>query len=145
MNVDIEELKRLAEAATMGPWKVDKWLGARSNDWIVAYDAGDKGRGLAVVNSIYSLSDAKYIAAANPAAILELIRQRDELLAALDQERKRLDWALGRMACYEQRTNMLYWLPRGINSSQHRAHFVDDPRIVIDELIASAASAKVDG
>lgn len=93
-NMNIEELKRLAEAATPGPWKVDKWLGARSDDWVVAYDAGDKGRGLAIVNSIYGLSDAKYIAATSPSTILELIRQRDELLDALKDAREMVsDWA----------------------------------------------------
>jgi hypothetical protein len=89
--MNIEELKRLTEAATMGPWKVDKWLGARHDDWIVAYDAGDKGRGIAVVDSIYYLSDARCIAVAKPAAILELIRQRDELLVALKDAREMVD------------------------------------------------------
>lgn len=35
--------------------------------------------------------DAAYIAAANPSAVLELIRQRDELLAALKEARELVD------------------------------------------------------
>ena len=69
--MNIEELKRLAEAATPGPW----------------YDRAGvlrgTGGGIKPIATIYNGLNSPYIAAANPAAILELIRQRDELLAAL--------------------------------------------------------------
>jgi len=69
--MNIEELKRLAEAATPGPW----------------YDRAGvlrgTGGGIKPIATIYNGLNSPYIAAANPAAILELIRQRDELLVAL--------------------------------------------------------------
>ena len=69
--MNIEELKRLAEAATPGPW-------AHGVTWI------EHLGGIVVLgNTARSKQDVAYVSAANPAAILELIRQRDELLAAL--------------------------------------------------------------
>ena len=69
--MNIEELKRLAEAATPGPW----------------YDRAGvlrgTGGGIKPIATIYNGLNSPYIAAANPAAILELIQQRDELLVAL--------------------------------------------------------------
>ena len=38
-----------------------------------------------------NIANSRYIAAANPAAILELIRQRDELMAALKDARELVD------------------------------------------------------
>ena len=80
--MNIEELKRLAEAATPGPW----------------YDRAGvlrgTGGGIKPIATIYNGLNSPYIAAANPAAILELIRQRDELLAALKDAREMVsDWA----------------------------------------------------
>ena len=70
--MNIEELKRLAEAATPGPWSShpNGYYGVHSNTGTIC-STGEK------------IADALYIAAANPAAILELIQQRDELLVAL--------------------------------------------------------------
>ena len=69
--MNTEELKRLAEAATPGPW----------------YDRAGvlrgTGGGIKPIATIYNGLNSPYIAAANPTAILELIWQRDELLAAL--------------------------------------------------------------
>ncbi len=73
--MNTEELKRLAGAANGGPWKVGKYLGQTNDERCVNYDAGDKGRGIDVIQSMCGISNAKYIAAANPAAVLELIRQ----------------------------------------------------------------------
>ena len=80
--MNIEKLKRLAEAATPGPW----------------YDRAGvlrgTGGGIKPIATIYNGLNSPYIAAANPAAILELIRQRDELLAALKDAREMVsDWA----------------------------------------------------
>ena len=81
MNVDIEELKRRAEAATPGPWVSHPkgyygavCTSADMSDWVAVAHGNRRGNVLA---------NEAYIAAANPAAILELIRQRDELLEAL--------------------------------------------------------------
>ena len=96
--MNIEELKRLAEAATPGPWEV------RAG---VLRKIGEQQQ----IATIYRPYNSQFIAAANPAAVLELIdyveylrgknrehfdacigcdeelkrvtKQRDELLAAL--------------------------------------------------------------
>ena len=65
--MNIEKLKRLAEAAAPGPW---------TTGFFGAYC-------IMGIGSDMQKKDAVYIAAANPDTILELIRQRDELLAAL--------------------------------------------------------------
>jgi len=93
--MNIEELKRLAEAATPGPWEYQK----DSKDFPVnGY--------VTVRDCIFSVcvlpyegiraddrvtDNGRFIAAANPTAILELIRQRDELLAALKYARELVD------------------------------------------------------
>lgn len=96
--MNIEELKRLAEAATPGPWAYT----TDSNDFPVnGY--------VTVRDCIYSVcllpyegirtddrvtDNGLFIAAANPAAVLELIRQRDELMEALKDAREMVsDWA----------------------------------------------------
>ena len=93
--MNTEELKRLAQAATPGPWEYQK----DSKDFPI--------NGYVVVRDcIYSVcvlpyegirtddrvtDNGAYIAAANPAAILALIQQRDELLAALELFMERVD------------------------------------------------------
>ena len=69
-----EELKRLAEEATPGPWTA-----AISSNMVNMVCTTFE----TICETGKNIDDALYIAAANPAAILELIRQRDELLAAL--------------------------------------------------------------
>lgn len=78
--MNIEELKRLAEAATPGPWYAEG--GTINKDVIYVYSERSD---FEVCHG--DASDSDYIAAANPAAILELIRQWDELLAALREAR----------------------------------------------------------
>jgi hypothetical protein len=93
MKIDIEDMKQKAEAATPGPWVPG--LLSLSKNWI----KGRFSEGV-LTESEYpiaacseSRNDAAYIAAANPAAVLELIRQRDELLAELKNARELVeDW-----------------------------------------------------
>ena len=86
--MNIEELKLLAEAANEldpGEWTAgrDQWYGC------VLTRATLFGRDISLCVAdctsleAAALQNAAYIAAANPAAILELIRQRDELLSML--------------------------------------------------------------
>ena len=49
------------------------------------------GGGIKPIATIYNGLRSPYIAAASPAAILELIQQRDELLAAL---KMRVNWSM---------------------------------------------------
>lgn len=74
MKTNIEELKRLAEAATPGPWRA-AISSSMVNRVCTTFET--------VCETGKNIDDALYITAANPAAVLELIRQRDELLAAL--------------------------------------------------------------
>lgn len=120
--MNIEELKRLAKAVLTAfsglPWQVTM---VRNEDGVTHYHIRSHIEpGIAVVKDRYWEDDhvppvdhygyiqpdnrmdcdvfrvniARLIAAANPAAVLELIRQRDELLAALKDAREMVsDWA----------------------------------------------------
>ena len=69
--MNIEELKRLAEAATPGPWNLALWTtGHRCAEVMTAHNHR-------IVRDA-TVENSAFIAAANPAAMLELIRQRDE-------------------------------------------------------------------
>ena len=95
--MNIEELKRLA--APLVKWGADSAWGNPDGTATVGYiDEDDNHDPIATVDvTIYdgfedeSLGIAQFIAAANPAAILELIQQRDELLAALKYARELVD------------------------------------------------------
>ena len=80
--MNIEELKRLAEAATPGPWFAAISSNMNNSVHVSMGTICDTGK---------NIDDAAFIAAANPAAILELIRQRDELLVALKDARELVD------------------------------------------------------
>lgn len=99
--MNIEELKRLAEAATPGPWiSNESWqsmrLGARHSG---KYEIRKNGRlspsfqPLALVRGDKRITggngkdNADYIAAANPAAVLELIAEVEALRADVATER----------------------------------------------------------
>ena len=89
--MNIEELKRLAEAATPGPWEYD--YDDQDHDTCIGILWGTNHYAIATIPYNGQVSDEKvtaignYIAAANPAAVLELIRQRDELLEVLKEVR----------------------------------------------------------
>jgi hypothetical protein len=82
--IDINELRRLAQAATQGRWKVGQYLGS-PRQFVIHMDVGDKGRGsdIAFASASFdndtTIANARLIAAANPAAIKELL---DRLEAA---------------------------------------------------------------
>ena len=92
MTIDTNELRRLAQAATPGPWKL--------------LPVGDKSKCFAVADinflsvltvvdecgtsfgAVYLDGDAKFIAAANPATVSELLDRLEEAEAdALEQAR----------------------------------------------------------
>lgn len=74
--MNIEELKRLAESATPGPWEMDDLLAEFSGIWVSS--------AFGMICDDIGENDARFVAAANPAAILELIRQRDAALGGLE-------------------------------------------------------------
>ena len=67
---------------TQGPWKVEKELFAKSYQWLISYDAKDKGRGIAIAETIGAtgkeLANARLIAAA-PNLYAELEKLIDEI------------------------------------------------------------------
>ena len=95
--MNTEELKRLA--APLVKWGADSAWENPSWTAAVGYidEDGNRDPILTVDTTIYdgfegdSLELANFYAAANPAAILALIQQRDELLAALKDARELVD------------------------------------------------------
>lgn len=77
--MDIEKLKRAAEAATPGPWEVAVWT------------CGVRGcevkRGIDRIGCDLHFPNAAYIAAANPATILTLIARLEAAAAELERLR----------------------------------------------------------
>lgn len=83
MSDKYKELRELAERATPGPWKYGAYGGF--------YESGDNGRGIGhcqfkdgPMRDNGRLNE-QYIAAANPATITELLRERDAYLKALKE------------------------------------------------------------
>ncbi len=77
MTIDKQELRKLAEEATPGPWwnsmldiRYTEDSGARSN---IARLHGTLGK------TEYEMRNAEYIAAANPSVVLSLLDEIDEL------------------------------------------------------------------
>ena len=140
MKIDIEELKRLAEDATPGPWVAAI---STNMDNKVCHSFGG------ICQTGKDIGDAIFIAAANPAAILELIAERDKLLARAEKaeqelaaERKRLDWALEKAATFYEwqgKHYLSYDVPENDGFDVIES---TDPRATIDELIAGDAGEK---
>lgn len=84
--IDTNELRRLAQAATPGPWKAEQYLGT-PRQFVIYTDVGDKGRVSDVAYTSITfghdetVANARLIAAANPAVVLELL---DRIEAAED-------------------------------------------------------------
>lgn len=73
--MNITELKALAEKATPGPWIAGD---DEDSDYFLVGPCGDDGIVYQSVVKLHSETHADYIAAANPAAILELITQLED-------------------------------------------------------------------
>ncbi len=134
--MNIEELKRLAEAANKAygglPWQVTM---ARPDGGTCYSIRGHSEPGIAVDRSDYWEDDhhppvdhfgytqpdyymdcspakvdiARHIAAANPAAVLELIRQRDELLAAHAEMADQVVDLRNELRRYQEREATMGW------------------------------------
>lgn len=86
---DLAELRRLAEAATPGPWRTEYLMGA-GNDLLTAIIAGRATPDdLRVIGSTLAERDGKFVAAASPAVVLALLDERDALAAKVERV-----WAL---------------------------------------------------
>lgn len=75
MTLDLDELERVAKAATPGPWRVEGFVkrgGAIAK--IISHGLNAQGDGPAgYVGDTYGEADAKFVAALNPAVCLALI------------------------------------------------------------------------
>ena len=84
----IAELRRVAEAATPGPWRTEYLMGA-GNDLLTAIIAGRATPDdLRVIGSTLAERDGKFVAAVNPAAVLALLDERDALAAKVERVRE---------------------------------------------------------
>jgi len=134
--MNTEELKRLAEAATPGPWAA-----AISSNMVNRVCATFE----TICETGKNIDDALYIAAANPAAILTLIAEidslRDEingLTGELGRERKRLDWAVSRESFYDH-TTQVFFCDRAFKIPQPQVRIeTDNFRATIDELMGKS-------
>lgn len=79
MSVDIERLKQLAQAASPGPWTITEH--APEFDFEASYSIAIGEDDDAICDQSYypsapnRIEDARFIAAANPATVLELITE----------------------------------------------------------------------
>ena len=93
---DVAELRRLAEAATPGPWEAfgavdgrrgERWLGVTTD--MRAIESARAGDVFAAQDC--TRQDALFIAAANPAVVLALLAERDALAAKVERVRALAD------------------------------------------------------
>ena len=100
MEIDLNELERLANAATPGPWiACGPSFGASSpkylNEVVVDNPEDDENDGNKVCRPPVGLEDAvsadmEFIGAANPAIMLELVRRLRAAESALDAAQARV-------------------------------------------------------
>jgi len=115
MQIDLKELRAKAEAATPGPWRGEN-----------RFDIRSLARGTFVASCLLPdpVPDVEFIAAVNPAVVLELLRRletKDEVREILEDEllkvRRRLDVAgaglkKAQKALREGSTNGVFWRER---------------------------------
>ena len=92
MTLDANELRRLAQAATPGPWKMlpvgdgRQKFAVADSEFLSILTVTDEGG--ATFGTVYDDADAAFIAAANPQAILELLGRLEAAEAeALEEAR----------------------------------------------------------
>lgn len=100
-KVDLAELRKLAEAATPGPWRGDRYDGTVKYDLLGANDepviSGDNGNSDHGPYGIRNESDEKFLMAANPAvvlALLDTIASQRQVIAGQDELATALEGAL---------------------------------------------------
>ena len=96
--IDTKELRRLAQAATPGPWKIGQYLGSL-RQFVIHTDVGDKGRGSDVAFTSAAFDNDETVANAR------LIAAAPDLLAALDALLLRYVMAIGNegIECHQAR------------------------------------------
>lgn len=143
--MNITELKELAEKATPGPWKAGSATvtGAETDD-SPSLDAKLYGG-----NGQAKARNARYIAAANPAAILELITQLEDAQgenralrateAGLREKADRWDFLAPRMlaADFDYLGDgvqaLVFEMPNGFSASADAADTIDRARALLEK------------
>lgn len=87
----IEELKKLAEAATPGPWREDEIV-LHKADGSTELIASTVYSGKTRIAEVDDARDQKLIAAANPATVLALIERVERAEAENARMREALEW-----------------------------------------------------
>lgn len=76
---------------TPGPWKAGKELSSRSSEWLIAMDCGDRGRGIAIAETVPAtgreLANARLIAAAP-----ELLEALQNLMTRVQYDKDAKHW-----------------------------------------------------
>ena len=90
---DHAELARLAEAATPGEWRA--WVTRRRQPEIYT-DGGPEGQNDKIASGVLRKEDAAFIAAANPAVVLDLLAEIAALRAENTEAERKLAEAVGR-------------------------------------------------
>lgn len=122
--VDHSELKKLAEAAPEGPWFGPEY--APGTSYVFDVDLGT----LLEYQSIDTEKDAclRYVAAANPAAVLALIAENERLESF--------------KAAYMEWTDKTEWVQKSAQALELGQHRADVLRSRIDQLKAESAGLK---
>ena len=94
MTTRLTELRKLAEEATPGPWRriIHNWHSA------VVCEAQYKLLDNEVSPNVRRLSDSAFIAAANPAAIIELLAVVEKMRDVLESIARREEYPIAKAA-----------------------------------------------
>lgn len=83
-DINLTELRKVAEAATPGPWTVDGHVGSEYDDLVVApYPGGEPGWVVGVAETETSPEGATHIATFDPPTVLALLDRVAELEAVV--------------------------------------------------------------
>ena len=93
--IDTKELRRLTQEATPGPWKMlpvgdgRQKFAVADSEFLSILTVTDEGG--ATFGTVYDDADAKFIAAANPAAVLGLLDRLAHMREARDNARAEVE------------------------------------------------------
>lgn len=144
MNIDLNTLEAAAKAATPGPWNV-------FNGFTVETCPDEKGYTTAVVDGYVwdravSVKDAIFIAAANPAVVLELIselRAKNKLLEEVFDDYGDKNGGVCPV-CHMYRHKHWCWYPHLAKMLGKPLDVYDERFLALDNAIRTAAKNKTD-
>ncbi len=139
---DVAELRRLAEAATPGPWEAfgavdgrrgERWLGVTTD--MRATESARAGDVFAAQNC--TRQDALFIAAADPATVLGLLDHLAHMTEARDNARAEVERLTGRVELARE------WIDhRGVDVSDRDGAYMDGYRAAQRHALQDAATLR---